>query len=128
MKKEELLCTPSLSSDANKLSQRIKDVLKYGQRKAGQANYIRYLKGERLSASRSIVAACYCCEGNAGDGVYDCQDICCPLYPWHPYKKIKIQTCDLLGSQNSAIPAKKSDVPDRLYPPNQGNSQVEGLL
>jgi len=125
MQKKEVGAISTLSSDSKELSQqqiRIQDILKYGQRKAGQANYLRYLKGERLSASRSIVAYCYHCEGNAGDGVYNCQDICCPLYPWHPYKTVTPP-----GLPNSAILEKKSNVPDGLYPPESDNPNVEEL-
>lgn len=80
---------------------RIQDILKYGQRAAGRANYLRYLRGGKNSASKAIVAYCYHCEGNAGDGTYDCQDFCCVLYPWHPYK-----TLNPARLPNRAIPEK----------------------
>lgn len=95
--------------------QRIRDVLQYGQRAAGQANYLRYLRGENLSASQAIIAFCYACEGNAADGTYDCGDVCCPLYPWHPYKKFKTsKTSDPVGLPNNAIPEKNGGGPDGL--------------
>lgn len=84
-----------------KVEDRIRDVRQYGQRARGQADYLKYLQGGRLPASRAIIAYCYACEGDAGDGSYDCGDICCPLYPWHPYK-----TATSPRLPNRAIPEK----------------------
>ena len=78
--------------------QRIKDVLQYGQKALGRANYLRYLNGQSLPASKAIEAFCYHCEGDAADGTYDCRDFLCSLYPWHPYKTVKA-----LGLTNTLI-------------------------
>jgi hypothetical protein len=115
--------TPNSKShpDSIKLSPaqiRIQDVLKYGKRAAGRANYLRYLRGGRLSASQSIVAHCYLCEGDAGDGTYDCEDICCPLYPWHPYK-----TVNPARLPNRAIPEKNGKGLVCLDVAKTGNTQ-----
>jgi len=89
---------------STKVETRIRDIRQYGQRARGQANYLKYLQGGRLSASQAIVAFCYSCEGNAGDGSYDCEDVCCPLYPWHPY-----QTATSPRLPNRAIPEKNGE-------------------
>ncbi len=107
MQKKNLEIKSSSHPDSLKLSPsqiRIQNILKYGQRAAGRANYLKYLRGGRLSASQAIIAFCYLCEGNAGDGTFDCQEICCPLYPWHPYK-----TANPARLPNRAIPEKNSD-------------------
>jgi len=99
---------------------RIHDILRYGQRAAGRANYLRYLRGGRLPASQAIVAFCYWCQGNAGDGTYDCEDICCPLYPWHPYK-----TANPARLPNRAIPEKNGKGLVCLDVSKTGNTQKD---
>ena len=68
-------------------AQRIADIQKYGKQASGQATYLKYLRGDALPASSAIRAMCYSCLGNCADGSYDCKDVCCPLYPWQPYKE-----------------------------------------
>lgn len=56
---------------------------------SGKTLMMKYLKGGKLSASQSIKAQCFCCNGYYLDGLEDCEDPTCPLYPFMSYKKKK---------------------------------------
>jgi hypothetical protein len=55
----------------------------------GKTMMIKYLKGEKLTASQSLIAQCFCCNGYFMDGMEDCEDPTCPLYAFYPYKRKK---------------------------------------
>jgi len=55
----------------------------------GKTLMMKYLKGQKLSASQSIKAQCYCCNGYHIDGLSDCESPTCPLYPFMPYRRKK---------------------------------------
>lgn len=97
----------------------IRAISEHGIAAKGQALLKKSLQGERLSASQAIKAKCYDCMGHFEDGKADCGDPLCPLYPWFAYGQ--------KARANRALPEKKSDAPDRSYPPHSGNLQVEGL-
>jgi len=52
---------------------------------AGKVSFVSYLKGEHLNLRESVEAMCYSCMGFYADGIADCGDKRCPLYPFHPY-------------------------------------------
>lgn len=51
----------------------------------GQTEYEKFLKGDRLSPKRAILAQCYQCNGFEQSGS-DCGGKACPLYAYSPYK------------------------------------------
>lgn len=44
---------------------------------------------EPLSRKNAIYAYCADCMGNYEDGIKDCKNPRCPLYPYQPYSKKK---------------------------------------
>ena len=61
---------------------------------SGKTQYLRYLNGERLTAREAILACCFECTCGYMDGKADCEYYECPLYPYMPYRKIKIPIYD----------------------------------
>ena len=55
-----------------------------GRKRAGQAWYVKYLKGNRLTQKQAIGAKCYDCDGMGELGV--CEVVECALYPYSPYR------------------------------------------
>jgi hypothetical protein len=53
----------------------------------GKKEYLKYLKGGRLSAKQAILANCYVCMGYFSDGKDDCKIKSCSLYDFMPYKE-----------------------------------------
>ena len=91
----------------------IQEISAHGLSAKGQALLIKSIQGNRLSASQAAIAKCYDCMGYFEDGKADCGDPLCPLYPWMAYGQI--------ACANRALPEKKSEAPDRTYPPQSGN-------
>jgi len=52
----------------------------------GRGEYLKHLKGKKLTRQQAILAKCYDCMGFYLDRVYDCEDPKCPLYPYNFYK------------------------------------------
>lgn len=52
----------------------------------GRTMYLKFLRGERLTASQAIIAKCFECCGGYVDGRADCNVTSCPLYPMMPYR------------------------------------------
>ena len=48
----------------------------------GKKYLIKYLKGERLTIGQAVQAMCHDCHGGEF-GRVDCEQVHCPLYPWH---------------------------------------------
>lgn len=68
------------------------EVLRYGARAAGRAEMLKFLEGKPLTRSQSIRAKCYSCMGYYGnEGSNDCELPTCPLYPYQPYNRNKVQ-------------------------------------
>lgn len=50
----------------------------------------QYVGGpDRPSATRAIRMKCHVCMGECNDGRMDCEIQSCPLYWWHPYRKLE---------------------------------------
>jgi len=64
----------------------IDEIKLYGKKARGRSELIRYLKGNRITRDQAIWAKCYDCMGYFVDGVSDCKDTECSLYPFNPYK------------------------------------------
>lgn len=67
----------------------IKDIEEFAPKSRGKTLMIKFLKGERLSPSQAMKAQCFCCNGYYIDGLEDCEDHTCPIYPYMPYKNKK---------------------------------------
>ncbi len=46
----------------------------------GKKEYIKFLRGERITPRERILAQCYDCMGYFSDGYQDCGITTCPLY------------------------------------------------
>lgn len=46
----------------------------------------KYLKGEEVSRVEAMLAKCCECMCDHADGLLDCENPICPLYPWMAYK------------------------------------------
>ena len=57
-----------------------------GKQSQGRTQYVRYLRGERLTQRQAILAKCFECGGYYADGRKDCEMPDCALYPYMPYK------------------------------------------
>ncbi|GAB6163887.1 hypothetical protein JCM12298_30470 [Desulfothermus naphthae] len=66
---------------------KIQEVKKFGKKAQGQKEYIKFLKGEKITRKEAMLANCYECTCWYADGVNSCQMKNCPLYPYHPYRK-----------------------------------------
>ena len=56
----------------------------------GKVEYEKFKKGNRLTRKQAILAQCYVCNGEGGEGGVDCKGIdSCPLYQYFPYKHKK---------------------------------------
>jgi len=51
----------------------------------GKREYMKHLKGQRLTHKQAILAECYACAAGYCDGRVDCQAEECPLHPFMPY-------------------------------------------
>jgi hypothetical protein len=60
-------------------------ILKFGLRAKGRVELEKLSRGQKLGPTRLILAKCYDCMCGYADGVRDCEDNTCPLYPFHPY-------------------------------------------
>ena len=63
---------------------------------AGRTQYLRFLKGEKLTYKEAVLAKCYDCDGGHSDGRYDCEVPSCSLYPFMPYigRQLNIEHID----------------------------------
>lgn len=84
-------------------AKQIEAIKKYGRKGKGRADLIAHLEGKRLTQAQAIRAYCYDCQGDYADGIADCKNPACPLYPYHPYNKTRRST-----RINRALPEKKS--------------------
>lgn len=46
-------------------------------------------KPEKPTRTLAMLALCHQCLGYYADGIQDCQNVTCPLYPWMPRRKQK---------------------------------------
>lgn len=61
----------------------IEGIKRFGKKKRGRENLIRYLRGNQLTQRQAIHAFCYHCSGYGEEE--DCGQNTCPLYPYAPY-------------------------------------------
>jgi len=55
----------------------------------GMTSYLAHLKGKTNTQRQAIEAYCYDCMGFYEDGIADCQNPKCPLYPFMPYNPLR---------------------------------------
>lgn len=53
---------------------------------SGKTQYLRFLRGEKLSYRQTLLAKCAECCGGYVDGKCDCRVVNCPAYPYMPNK------------------------------------------
>jgi hypothetical protein len=58
-----------------------------GPRRQGQAEYLKFLRGQYCTRQELIAAKCYDCAGFYQDGASSCENKQCPLFRYHPYRK-----------------------------------------
>ena len=51
----------------------------------GKREYEKHLRREQVTRTEAMLAMCYQCQGYYKDGVSDCTNESCPLYPYMPY-------------------------------------------
>lgn len=51
----------------------------------GRTHLQNFLSGKPINLKQAIQAKCYDCCGFYEDGIADCEQHKCPLYPFHPY-------------------------------------------
>jgi hypothetical protein len=68
--------------EANKMKQKISDILKHGKTTRGKKELIKHLEGGRLTLKQAVNAHCYDCMGYFADGRQDCKMLKCPCYPF----------------------------------------------
>ena len=59
---------------------------KYGKKAIGYKEIRAYKSGKRLKMKELIWAKCYDCMCGYMDGLEDCKNPSCPLYPYMPYR------------------------------------------
>jgi len=55
-----------------------------GKKRKGQTQYIKYLKGGKITRNQAIQAKCYDCDCMGETG--ECDIETCALYPYSPYR------------------------------------------
>lgn len=65
---------------------KLESLIKHGLQAKGLQGIKKLLKGVRNTRQEAIEAKCYDCMGGYADGVVDCGDSSCPIYPYNPYK------------------------------------------
>lgn len=58
----------------------------------GKKQFIRHLKGEKLTRSQAIAAKCCECTCYFNDGMIDCGMKDCALHPYMHYNKNKVKS------------------------------------
>lgn len=54
----------------------------------GRTQYLRFLKGEKLTFREALLAKCAECCAFYADGRYDCEVFSCPLHIFMPYQGV----------------------------------------
>ena len=65
----------------------LENIKRNGKSVRGRGELIRFLKGNKLTRKKAMLAKCYDCMGYYSDGRQDCKITDCPLYPWNPSAK-----------------------------------------
>jgi hypothetical protein len=87
--------------------QRMEDVEKLGSTAQGKSEYLKYLNGERLSASQAIKSKCYDCMGWFADGRECCTSPECALFPFQPYNANKRKSGKTMSEENKKKSAER---------------------
>ena len=69
------------------MQHRIESIEQYGIKAKGRQEYLKHLRGYRLTQQQAIHAKCYDCLGMYVDGKVDCRVPACPLYRYMPYRE-----------------------------------------
>lgn len=77
-----------------KIDSEIQIVELVGSSYKGRNEYLKFLRGERVTRKEAILAECYACQGFYVDGKYDCKSVLCPLYAFYPYRADRVKKKD----------------------------------
>ena len=66
--------------------ERIQEIEQMAKHRRGKNFFLSYQNGDRLTRGQSILAKCYECNG-MGE-IKDCDNVECPLFPFHRGKEI----------------------------------------
>ena len=75
--KQQLERTKEQQDKCNRI---LAEVEKYGIKRKGKADYIRFLKGERLTLGETLMTKCYQCNGYGEQN--SCASPDCPNFPY----------------------------------------------
>jgi len=94
------------------LKKQIKNVKKW-PKKAGKAELLRHLNGERLTRDEAIHAKCFDCVG--GEDTEPCLSVICPLQGFCQWNKPKKATVSKANINSPDAPQSISqDTPDQI--------------
>jgi len=88
-----------------KKQEKIKDINTHGKTGTrGYSEFISFLSEKKISPLQAIKAECYDCMGYYADGVGDCDNPMCPLYPYMPFSpKVKDPVKVEAGKRRAAL-------------------------
>lgn len=72
----------------SKYADEIKNI---GRKGIGRSSLLKHLWGEELTKQEAIEGHCYDCMNFYIEGVRDCKEYVCPLYPFFPYKDVEVE-------------------------------------
>lgn len=100
----------------------LREVRKHGKRAQGRQEYIGHLKGLHLSYRQRCLAKCYECMTGYVDGIGDCGDPTCPLYPSMPYRRKDRRP----QTSRAGSPCMRKNIGTGTRPPTPVKSHGEG--
>ena len=59
----------------------LKEIEKTAKHRKGKKEFLRYMRGDRLTRGESVLAYCYECNGYGE--LKGCNNYKCPLWPYH---------------------------------------------
>lgn len=78
-----------LTTDQAELQRHIADVERNGINTRGKTEYLKYLRGGKLTRKEAMLARCYDCMGYFVDGRADCMTPSCPMYSFMIFRNTK---------------------------------------
>jgi len=67
----------------------VKEIKERGKTAKGRDEYLKYLRGEKITRKEAMLAMCFQCSAFYQDGKIDCGSTLCPLYNFMPYRHAK---------------------------------------
>jgi hypothetical protein len=105
-----------MKTTAEEKAEILDSIEKFGILAQGKNEYIKYLKGGRLTQKGQILAQCYACMGYYSDGKEDCEVHVCPLYPSMPYNPHKSSSKVISDEQMERMKKPRKKAEQGIYP------------